>query len=90
VVIRFSNDDPERRPHSLAARLFLQVEVTARGDFRTGVADARRVFAAEPGQAFELEFVASQAGSLPFVCGIFDHGARRQAGAINVVASGAP
>lgn len=88
VVLQVSNDDPDRRPHSIAARWLVNMQVTARGTFRTGVADERRFFATDPGGKFELEFVASQAGSFPFVCGIFDHGARGHTGALNVVATG--
>ncbi len=86
VVLQFSNDDPDRRNHSIAARLFTRIEATPTGDFRTGVADERRFFAAEPGKKFELTFVASERGSFAFVCGVFDHGARGQTGAINVLA----
>lgn len=86
VVLQVTNDDPDRRNHSIAARLFMRIEPKASGEFRTGVGDERRFFAAEPGKKFELEFVASEAGSFPFVCGVFDHGARGQTGAINVVA----
>lgn len=86
VVIQFSNDDPDKRNHSLAARLFMRIEPTATGEFRTGTADERRWFAAEPGKKFELTFVASERGTFPFVCGVFDHGSRGQAGAINVLA----
>jgi len=89
VVLQMSNDDPDRRNHSIAARLFTQIEVKATGQFRTGLGDERRFFAAEPGQKFELEFVAAQAGTFPFVCGVFDHGARGQTGAINVLAAAA-
>ncbi|HXF81544.1 MAG TPA: cupredoxin domain-containing protein [bacterium] len=89
VVLQMVNDDPDRRNHSIAARLFLEIEPKASGQFRTGVGDGRRFYAAEPGQRFELEFVAAQAGTFPFVCGVFDHGARGQAGAINVVATAA-
>jgi len=86
VVLQVSNDDPDRRNHSIASRLFMRIEATATGDFRTGVADERRWFAAEPGKKYELTFVASERGSFPFVCGVFDHGSRGQAGAINVLA----
>ena len=86
VVIQFSNDDPDKRNHSFAARLFMRIEPTAAGEFRTGTADERRWFAAEPGKKFELTFVASERGSFPFVCGVFDHGSRGQTGAINVLA----
>lgn len=89
VVLQVSNDDAERRNHSIAARLFMQVEPKATGEFRTGVGDERRFFAAEPGKKFELEFVAAQAGTFPFVCGVFDHGARGQTGAINVLSGSA-
>lgn len=89
VVLQVSNDDPDRRNHSIAARFFVELEPKATGEFRTGVGDERRFFAAEPGKKFELEFVASQAGSFPFVCGVFDHGARGQTGAINVLPTAA-
>ncbi len=88
VVIQFSNDDTDRRAHSFAARWLVNLDVVARGTFRTGLADERRFFAADAGQKFEIEFVASQAGSFPFICGIFDHAARGEVGAINVVATG--
>ena len=86
VVLQFSNDDPDRRFHSIAMRLFTRIQVTATGDFRTGVADERRWFVADPGKKFELTFVASERGSFPFVCGVSDHGARGHTGAINVLA----
>ena len=89
VVLQFTNEDPDSRNHSIASRLFMQIEPKASGEFRTGVAEDRRFFAAEPGKKFELEFVATQAGSFPFVCGVFDHGARGQSGAINVLAAAA-
>src|SRR3989337_3555099 len=47
VVLQFSNDDPDRRFHSIAMRLFTRIQVTATGDFRTGVADARRWLVAD-------------------------------------------
>src|SRR3972149_11124899 len=81
VVLQFSNDDPDRRNPSIAARLFTRIEATATGDFRTGTADERRWFAAEPGKKFELTFVASERGSFPFLCGVFDPGSPRPTGA---------
>lgn len=86
VVLQVSNEDPDRRNHSIAARLFMSIQASATGEFRTGEADGRRWFAAEPGKKFELTFVASERGSFPFVCGVFDHGSRGQTGAINVLA----
>ncbi len=86
VVLQVINDDPDRRNHSIAARLLTRIEAAATGDFRTGVADERRFFAAEPGKKFELTFVAAERGSFGFVCGVFDHGSRGMTGAINVLA----
>jgi plastocyanin len=87
VVIQLSNEDPEKRNHSFAARWLVDKPVTVRGEVaREGVDDGRRFFAVAPGQKLEFEFVASEAGSFPFVCGVFDHGARGQVGALNVVA----
>lgn len=88
VVLQLSNEDLERRTHSIAARLFIRIPVTARGSFRTGIDDERRFFSAEPGRRFEIEFVAQERGSFGFVCEIFDHGARGQVGAINVLPAG--
>jgi plastocyanin len=86
VVLRMVNSDPEKRNHSIAARLFVDAEPTARGDvFRTGVAEERRFFAAEPGKSFELEFTARQRGTFPFVCSVFDHATKGQTGAINIL-----
>jgi len=70
----------------MEVRMRFRTLLASRGTFRTGVADERRFFAADAGQKFEIEFVASQAGSFPFVCGNFDHGSRGQTGALNVVA----
>jgi len=86
VVLQFSNDDPDKRNHNIAARLFMQIQAAATGEFRTGTAEDRRFFAAEPGKKFELTFVASERGSFPFVCGVFDHASRGMTGAINVLA----
>lgn len=85
VIFQFSNDDPARRNHSFAARWLVNMEAQARGQFRTGVDEERRFFAAAPGEKFELEMTFAQVGSLPFVCGVFDHAARGLGGAINVV-----
>jgi plastocyanin len=84
VVFQISNDDPDRRNHSFAARWLMNVQVQARGQFRTGEADERRFFAAQPGEKFELELTFNQVGSFPFVCGVFDHAWRGLGGAINV------
>ena len=84
VVLQVSNDDPDRRNHSIAARWLVNMDVQARGQVRTGTADERRFFAAQPGEKFELEMTFNQAGSFPFVCGVFDHGAKGQTGVFNV------
>jgi uncharacterized cupredoxin-like copper-binding protein len=87
VVIQLVNSDPDRRNHSIAATLFNQIPVTSRGDvFRTGVAEDRRFFAVEPGKQLEVEFVATTRGSFPFSCGISNHAALGQVGAISVLA----
>ncbi len=86
VVIQLSNEDPDKRNHSFAARWLIDKPVAVRGQVaREGTDDGRRFFAVAPGQRLEFEFVASEAGSFPFVCGVFDHGARGQVGAINVL-----
>ncbi|MDQ7819178.1 MAG: cupredoxin domain-containing protein [Armatimonadota bacterium] len=86
VVLVLINDDPDGRTHSFAARWLVGKQVNFRGTlFREGVDDERRFFAVAPGQQAEIEFVADQVGSFPFVCGVFDHGARGQAGAVNVL-----
>lgn len=88
VVLQLSNDDPDKRNHSFAARWLVDKQVAVRGQVaREGVDDGRRFFAVAPGQAAEIEFVVSEAGSFPFVCGVFDHGARGQTGAMNVLAA---
>lgn len=86
VVLQLTNEDPDKRNHSFAARWLVDREVGVRGQLaREGVDDSRRFFAVAPGQAAEIEFIVSEAGSFPFVCGVFDHGARGQAGAMNVL-----
>lgn len=87
VVIQLSNEDPDKRNHSFAARWLVGKQVTIRGQVaREGVDDERRFFAVAPGTKVEIEFVASEPGSFPFVCGVFDHGSRGQVGAMNVIA----
>ena len=90
VVLQFLNDDPAGRNHSFASRLMLRIPYTVRGTYRTGIDDERRFFASEPGQRFEVEFVATERGSFSFVCEVFDHGARGQTGAINVLLPAEP
>lgn len=86
VVLQLSNEDPDKRNHSFAARWLVGKQVTVRGTLaREGVDDERRFFAVAPGTQAEIEFVASDLGSFPFVCGVFDHGSRGQAGAMNVL-----
>lgn len=85
VVIQLSNQDTEKRNHSLAARWLVDKALTVRGDVaREGVDDGRRFFAVAPGSTLELEFVATEAGSFPFICSVFDHATRGQVGAMNV------
>jgi len=85
VVLQLSNEDPDKRNHSFAAR-WLVGKVTVRGTVaREGIDDERRFFAVAPGTQVEIEFVASEPGSFPFVCGVFDHGSRGQVGAMNVL-----
>lgn len=87
VVLQLSNDDPDKRNHSFAARWLVDRQVTVRGEItREGVAEERRFFALAPGQKAEIEFVMNDRGSFPFVCGVFDHAGRGQTGAINVLA----
>ncbi len=86
VVLQLSNEDPDKRNHSFAARWLVDKQVIVRGQVaREGVDDERRFFAVAPGTKAEIEFVASEPGSFPFVCAIFDHGARGQTGAMNVL-----
>lgn len=86
VVLQLVNEDPDRRNHSFAARWLVGKQVTVRGQIaREGVDDERRFYAVAPGTQAEIEFVASDRGSFPFVCGVFDHGSRGQTGAINVL-----
>lgn len=86
VVLQLSNEDPDKRNHSFAARWLVGKQVTVRGAIaREGIDDERRFFAVAPGTQAEIEFVASEPGSFPFVCGVFDHGSRGQAGAMNVL-----
>ncbi|HEY6102878.1 MAG TPA: cupredoxin domain-containing protein [bacterium] len=86
VVLQIENEDPDKRNHSIAARLFMRNQATATGEFRTGTAEERQFFAVEPGKKFELTFTASERGTFPFVCGVFDHASRGMTGAINVLA----
>jgi len=88
VVIQLSNQDAEKRNHSFAARWLIDKPVTVRGQVaREGTDDGRRFFAVAPGDKLEFEFVATEAGSFPFVCGVFDHGSRGQVGALNVLSA---
>ncbi len=87
VVLQLVNSDTEGRNHSVAAELFEKANATSRGDIvRTGTFEGRRFFAAEPGKQLEVEFVARDRGSFAFFCGISNHAALGQVGAINVLA----
>ena len=69
-----------------ASRWLVGRQVIVRGQVaREGVDDERRFFAVAPDTKVEIEFVASELGSFPFVCGVFDHGSRGQVGAMNVL-----
>src|SRR5207245_10882808 len=86
VVLQLSNEDPDKRNHSFAARWLVGKQVTVRGTVaREGIDDERRFFAVAPGTQVEVEFVASEPGSFPFVCGVFVHGSRGQVGAMSVL-----
>lgn len=87
VVLQLVNSDTDGRNHSLAAELFEKANASSRGDvLRTGSFEGRRFFAAAPGKQLEVEFVASERGSFAFFCGISNHAALGQVGAINVLA----
>ncbi len=60
--------------------------VTARGDISAqGTFGDRRFWAFDPRKQIEVEFVASVRGTFSFICGISDHAAKGQVGAINVL-----
>ncbi|MGH2349294.1 MAG: cupredoxin domain-containing protein, partial [bacterium] len=73
VVLQFSNEDTAGRAHSFGAAWMVDLPVTSRGTFQTGMSNGRRFFVADVGQKFELEFVAAETGSFPFVCTVFGH-----------------
>src|SRR5437870_11990259 len=71
VVLQLSNEDPDKRNHSFAARWLVGKQVIVRGQVvREGIDDERRFFAVAPGTKVEIEFVASETGSLTSVCGV--------------------
>src|SRR2546426_976786 len=86
VVLQLSNEDPDKRNHSFAARWLVGKQVIVRGQVaREGIDDERRVFAVAPGTKGELEFVASEPGSFPFVFGVFYSGSRGHGWALKVL-----
>src|SRR2546426_6211960 len=85
VVLQLSNEDPDKRNHSFAARWLVGKQVIVRGQVaREGVDDERRFFAVAPGTKGEIEIVGSGPGAFPFVFGVFDHGSRGPVGAVDV------
>src|SRR5256712_3497443 len=86
VVLQLSNEDPDKRNHSFAARWLVGKQVIVRGQVaREGIDDERRVFALAPGTKVEIEIVAAEPGAFPFVCGVLDPGSPRPGGAMNVL-----
>ncbi len=88
VVLQLVNGDAVEggRNHSINSQLFTMIPVTARGDIAAqGVQGDRAFWAFAPGKQIEVEFTASTRGSFTFVCGIGNHAAQGQVGAINVL-----
>src|SRR5256712_12725487 len=86
VVLQLSNEDPDKRNHSFAARWLVGKEVIVRGQVaREGIDDKRRVFAVAPGTKGEIEFVASGTGAVSVFFGGFCHGSRGPGWAVNCV-----
>lgn len=93
IVLELVNGDAvaDGRNHSINSELLAKVTVTTRGELAAeGTAAGRRFFAFAPGKTIEVEFVASERGTFGFICGISDHAARGQAGAINVLLPASP
>lgn len=88
VVLQLVNDDQTQRNHTFSAAFLTTVPFTVRGDvFRQGEQDGRRFVAVAPGKQAELEFVATQPGTFPFLCIIGQHAAYGMTGTLNVAAS---
>src|SRR2546422_11293657 len=64
VVLQLSNEDPDKRNHSFAARWLGGKQVTVHGTLpREGIDDERRVSRGAPGPQRANTVVASEAGS---------------------------
>src|SRR2546428_12687677 len=60
VVLQLSNEDPDKRNHSFAARWLVGKEAIARGQVaREGIDDERRGFASRPRTKSEMALCAS-------------------------------
>src|SRR5256712_9898829 len=74
VVLQLSNEDPDKRNHSFAARWLVGKQVTVRGTVaREGIDDERRFLPLSPGPQGGVEILASEPGSVPFFFGVFAH-----------------
>src|SRR2546428_7999312 len=74
VVLQLSNEDPDKRNHSFAARWLVGKEVIVRGQVaREGIDDERRFFAVAPGTRGGIEILAAETRAVSFVCGVLVH-----------------
>ncbi len=80
VVIRVRNVGP-RFPHNIAARYWVNVPLTVRGEGRQGVEEERKLVLVDVGKSAEIEFVAQGRGSAAFICSLFTHAIAGMTGA---------
>src|SRR5256712_6258363 len=74
VVLQLSNEDPDKRNHSFAARWLVGKEVIVRGQVaREGIDDERRFFPLAPGTRGGIEILAAETRAVSFVCGVLVH-----------------
>src|SRR2546428_2339953 len=71
VVLQLSNEDPDKRNHSFAARWLVGKQVIVRGQVaREGIDDERRFFAAGPGTKGGNQILGCEPMPSPLGCGL--------------------
>src|SRR3989442_5323665 len=73
VVLQLSNEDPDKRNHSFAARWLVGKQVAVRGTIaREGIDDERRVFVLVPRLQAENRIDAARARKVPLFSRLLD------------------
>ena len=82
ITIQLSNDDPDKRAHSMASAFFSTVDYTVTGNAKQGVAkDGWKYILLDAGEKAAVSFVVpANPGQVTFICEQYNHAARGQVG----------